>query len=71
MVSMIEPSMGDVSERPYIRNTLRKTPINMAAPKNLRMSARSIRSARSHRSGTSEMRAVAINDASANAKGRI
>ena len=39
MVSIIEPSMGDVRERPNIRNDLRKTPINRAAPTNLRISS--------------------------------
>ena len=32
IVSIIDPSMGDVFERPYMRKSLRSTPISSAAP---------------------------------------
>ena len=62
MVSMIEPSMGEVIERPYMMNTLRRTPISSAAPISFRTSAFSTFSAFCHNSGTSEKSAVAIRD---------
>ena len=62
MVSMIDPSMGEVIESPYIMNTLRSTPISSAAPISLRMSARATRSAFCHSSGTSEKSAVTTSD---------
>ena len=63
IVSMIDPSMGDVFERPYMRKSLRSTPISSAAPTSLRISARSTRSAFCHSSGTSEKSAVTMSDA--------
>ena len=63
MVSMIDPSMGEVIESPYMMNTLRSTPISSAAPISLRISARSTRSARSRSSGISDNSAVAISEA--------
>lgn len=62
-VSMIEPSIGEVFDSPYMRNTLRSTPISSAAPISLRISARSTRSARSQSSGISDNSAVAISEA--------
>ena len=61
-MSMIEPSMGDVLESPYIISVLRITPTNSAAPIILGMSRRSIRSPRCHSRGTSEKRAVTASD---------
>ena len=63
MVSMIEPSIGEVIDKPYMMKTLRNTPISSAAPISLRISARSTFSAFCHSSGTSEKSAVATSDA--------
>ena len=68
-VSMIEPSIGEVCARPNMRNDLRMTPMSRAAAKNLRMSAGSTFSARSHSSGTSEMSAVTTSEADTSASG--
>lgn len=62
MVSMIEPSIGEVIDRPYMMKTLRSTPISSPAPISLRPSARLTFSAFCHSSGTSEKSAVTTSD---------
>ena len=69
MVSMIEPSIGEVIDNPNMMKTLRSTPISNAAPISLRISARSTFSTFCHSSGTSEKSAVATSDAETNAIG--
>ena len=69
MVSMIEPSIGEVIDKPYMMKTLRNTPISSAAPISLRISARSTFSAFCHSRGTSDSRAVATSDAETSAIG--
>lgn len=69
MVSMIEPSIGEVIDRPYMMKTLRSTPISSPAPISLRPSARLTFSAFCHSSGTSDSRAVATSDAETSAIG--
>ena len=48
---MIDPSMGDVIESPYMMKTLRSTPMSSAAPISLRMSVRATFSDFSQASG--------------------
>ena len=62
MVSMIDPSMGDVIESPYMMKTLRSTPMSRAAPISLCISARATFSDFSQMSGMSERSAVTISD---------
>ncbi len=63
MVSMIDPSIGEVFDKPYMMNTLRNTPINKAAPINLRLSLFAICWGRCHNKGINEKSAVTINEA--------
>jgi len=69
MVSMIEPSIGEVIDSPYMMKTLRNTPISSPAPISLRPSAQPTFSAFCHSRGTSDSRAVATSDAETSAIG--
>ena len=62
IVSMIDPSMGDVIESPYMMKALRSTPMSSAAPISLRMSVRATFSDFSQASGMSDSSAVAISE---------
>ncbi len=59
-VEIIEPSMGDVSDRAYIRSPLRIMAIRSAAQARIKMSERRILSNGSHNRGIKENMAEAI-----------
>mgnify|MGYP006927437705 FL=1 len=69
IVSMIDPSMGDVRDKPYMSSTLRITPISRAAPIIVLMSLRAIGRALLQSKGTSEKSAAAQSEAVTSAIG--
>ncbi|GFI54699.1 hypothetical protein IMSAGC022_01321 [Alistipes sp.] len=70
-VSMIEPSIGDVRDRPYISSSLRAMPMTSAARNMILMSLRSIFSLFCHSNGINEKRAVTISEADTIATGEM
>ena len=69
VVLIIEPSMGEVCDRPNIIQSLRDMPIRSAAPKILMRSSAAILSCFSHSIGMSDHTAATTNDADTIAKG--
>ena len=69
MVLIIEPSMGEVLTSPNIIHNLRDMPIRSEAIKIFTLSARSIRSRRSHNNGISDHTAAIVSEAETIASG--
>ena len=69
MVSIIDPSIGDVRESPYMSSSLRSMPMIMAAANMYFISLRSIFSPFCQRAGIHERSAAATSDAETIASG--